>query len=151
MAPRSPGRRGPALRARVRRIDPHRFHPRRWTTTDRLVALAVVAVLLAPTFAVVEALTHGWQPNGDDATIALRTAGILDGQLPVTGMRSTSGDGIDVNLSTHHLGPLPNGDDATIALRTAGILDGQLPVTGMRSTSGDGIDVNLSTHHLGPL
>ena len=63
-------------------------------------------MLLAPTFAVVEALTHGWQPNGDDATIALRTAGILDGQLPVTGMRSTSGDGIDVNLSTHHLGPL---------------------------------------------
>ena len=106
MAPRSSGRRGPALRARVRRIDPHGLDPRRWTTTDRLVALAVVAVLLAPTFAVVEALTHGWQPNGDDATIALRTAGILDGQLPVTGMRSTSGDGIDVNLSTHHLGPL---------------------------------------------
>ena len=59
MAPRSSGRRGPALRARVRRIDPHRLDPRRWTTTDRLVALAVVAVLLAPTFAVVEALTHG--------------------------------------------------------------------------------------------
>ncbi len=77
-----------------------------WTTTDRLVALAVVAVLVGPVLAALQAITHGWQPNGDDATIALRTAGILDGHLPVTGMRSTSGDGIDESLSTHHLGPL---------------------------------------------
>lgn len=83
-----------------------RADPRDWTTTDRLVALAVLAVLVAPVVALVQALAHGWQPNGDDATVALRTAGILDGHLPVTGMRSTSGDGVDEALSTHHLGPL---------------------------------------------
>ena len=66
----------------------------------------MLAVLVAPVLAVVQALAHGWQPNGDDATIALRTADILDGHLPVTGMRSTSGDGVDPSLSTHHLGPL---------------------------------------------
>lgn len=70
------------------------------------MALAVLAVLVAPVLAVVQALAHGWQPNGDDATIALRTADILDGRFPVTGMRSTSGDGVDTDLSTHHLGPL---------------------------------------------
>ncbi|QBF45817.1 hypothetical protein [Janibacter limosus] len=84
----------------------HRLDPRGWSTTDRLVALAVLAVLIAPVLAAVQALAHGWQPNGDDATIALRTADILDGRFPVTGMRSTSGDGVDPSLSTHHLGPL---------------------------------------------
>lgn len=93
--------RRPDLRALAARLD-----PRGWTTTDRLVALAVVAVLAAPVIAAVQAISHGWQPNGDDATIALRSAGILDGHLPVTGMRSTAGDGVDEALSTHHLGPL---------------------------------------------
>lgn len=68
--------------------------------------MAVVAVLLAPVLAVAQAIAHGWAPNGDDATIALRTADVLDGRFPVTGMRSTSGDGVDAQLSTHHLGPL---------------------------------------------
>lgn len=119
--------RRPDLRALAVRLD-----PRRWTTTDRLVALSVVAVLAAPVLAVVQAISHGWQPNGDDATVALRTAGILDGHLPVTGMRSTSGDGIDQSLSTHHLGPLQfyllalplaltGGSAAGIAIGGAGI------------------------------
>ena len=70
------------------------------------MARAGLAVLIGPILATVEALAHGWQPSGDDATIALRTADILDGRLPVTGMRSTSADGVDQNLATHHLGPL---------------------------------------------
>ena len=83
-----------------------RLDPRGWTTTDRLVAVAILAVLVAPVAAAVQAIAHGWQPTGDDATVALRTAGILDGHLPVTGMRSTSGDSGDQSLATHHLGPL---------------------------------------------
>lgn len=102
MGRRPPHRsRRPSLRDLALRLD-----PRGWSTTDRLVALAVLAVLIAPALAAIQALAHGWQPSGDDATIALRTADILDGRLPVTGMRSTSGDGVDPNLSTHHLGPL---------------------------------------------
>lgn len=83
-----------------------RFDPRDWDATDRFVALAVVAVLLAPLVAVVRALGNDWAPHGDDATVALRAADVLDGRLPVTGMRSTSGDGVDPSLATHHLGPL---------------------------------------------
>lgn len=90
------------LAADVRR----RIDPWGWSTTDRLVALAILAVLIPPAIAVVRALGHDWAPHGDDATIALRAADILDGRLPLTGMRSTSGDGIDSGLSTHHLGPL---------------------------------------------
>lgn len=80
--------------------------PRDWDPADRFLAVAVLAVLLAPLVAVVRALSHDWAPDGDDATIALRSAGVLDGHLPLTGMRSTAGDGEDVGLSTHHLGPL---------------------------------------------
>ncbi len=94
-------RRSPLAPVLHRQLD-----PRRWTTTDQLVALAVLAALIAPVIAVVRAISQDWAPSGDDATIALRAADILDGRLPITGMRSTSGDGIDVNLSTHHLGPL---------------------------------------------
>lgn len=68
--------------------------------------MAVVAVLLAPVIAVVRALSQDWAPNGDDATVALRSAAVLDGHFPLTGMRSTAGNGVDVDLSTHHLGPL---------------------------------------------
>lgn len=85
----------------VRRLD-----PRGWDATDRFVALAVVAVLLGPVIAVLRALGNDWAPHGDDATVALRTADVLDGRFPITGMRSTSGDGVDEGLSTHHLGPL---------------------------------------------
>ncbi|WP_435198677.1 hypothetical protein [Janibacter sp. GS2] len=88
----------PAL---VRRLD-----PRGWDATDRFVALAVVAVLLGPVIAVLRALGNDWAPHGDDATVALRTADVLDGRFPITGMRSTSGDGVDEGLATHHLGPL---------------------------------------------
>lgn len=59
------------------------------------VAAHAPPVLIGPALAAGQALAHGWQPNGDVATIALRTADILDGRLPVTGMRSTSGDGVD--------------------------------------------------------
>ncbi|WP_338747786.1 hypothetical protein [Janibacter alittae] len=90
----------------VRRALPHALDPRDWGPADRFVALAVLAVLLAPLFAVVTAISHDWAPTGDDATIALRSAGILEGHLPLTGMRSTAGNGVDVSLSTHHLGPL---------------------------------------------
>lgn len=89
-----------------RRALRHVFDPRSWDATDLYVALAVVAALLAPLIAGVTAIAHGWAPSGDDATVALRSAGILDGHLPLTGMRSTAGDGVDVSLSTHHLGPL---------------------------------------------
>lgn len=68
--------------------------------------MALLAVVIGPIAATVQAIAHGWQPSGDDATVALRTAGILDGHLPVTGMRSTSGDGGHQDLATHHLGPL---------------------------------------------
>lgn len=86
----------------------HRLDPRSWDATDRFVALAVLAVLLGPVIALVQAVAHDWAPHGDDATIALRAADVLDGHLPITGMRSTSGDGVgvDQSLSTHHLGPL---------------------------------------------
>lgn len=70
------------------------------------MALAVLAVLVAPVVALVSALTHGWAPHGDDATIALRSADVLDGRLPLTGMRSTSGDGGHPELASHHPGPL---------------------------------------------
>ena len=60
----------------------------------------ILAVLVAPVAAAVQAIAHGWQPTGDDATIALRTAGILDGHLPATGMRSTSGDGVSPAVVT---------------------------------------------------
>lgn len=83
-----------------------RLDPRGWDATDRFVALAVLAVLLGPLLAVLRAVNNDWAPHGDDATVALRTADVLDGRLPVTGMRSTSGDGVDENLSTHHLGPI---------------------------------------------
>lgn len=100
MRPRTPRTHTSRLR-RLRRLD-----PRGWDATDRFVALAVVAVLLGPVIAVVQAIGHGWAPHGDDATIALRTADVLEGRFPVTGMRSTSGDGVDETLATHHLGPL---------------------------------------------
>ena len=93
--------RAPAPPDLVRRLD-----PRGWDSTDHLVALAVVAVLLAPVIAVVRAIGNDWAPHGDDATIALRAADVLDGRWPITGMRSTSGDGVDESLATHHLGPL---------------------------------------------
>lgn len=83
-----------------------RLDPRGWSSTELLVVLAVTAVLIGPTLAAGQAIGHGWQPHGDDATIALRTADVLEGRLPITGMRSTSGDGVDQDLSTHHLGPL---------------------------------------------
>ncbi|WP_277451648.1 hypothetical protein [Janibacter sp. DB-40] len=85
---------------------PHALDPRDWSPADRFVAAAVLAVVLAPLVAVATAISHDWAPNGDDATIALRSAGVLDGHLPLTGMRSTAGNGVDVSLSTHHLGPL---------------------------------------------
>lgn len=85
---------------------PHALDPRDWSPADRFVAVVLLAVVLAPLVAVVTAISHDWAPSGDDATIALRTAGVLDGHLPLTGMRSTAGNGEDVSLSTHHLGPL---------------------------------------------
>lgn len=96
--------RRPSPRARTSPLT--RLDPRRWDATDRFVALAVVAVLLGPLLAVLRAINNDWAPHGDDATVALRTADVLDGRFPVTGMRSTSGDGVDENLSTHHLGPI---------------------------------------------
>ncbi|NYF99592.1 hypothetical protein [Janibacter cremeus] len=91
---------------RTRRPLPTALDPRCWGPTDRFLALAILAVLLAPTVAVIRAISQDWAPNGDDATVALRSAGVLDGHFPLTGMRSTAGNGVDVNLSTHHLGPL---------------------------------------------
>ena len=91
-------------RARTSRLD--RLDPRRWDATDLFVALAVLAVLIGPLVAVLRAIGNDWAPHGDDATVALRVADVLDGRFPVTGMRSTSGDGVDENLSTHHLGPI---------------------------------------------
>ncbi|WP_157074531.1 hypothetical protein [Janibacter corallicola] len=70
------------------------------------MVLAVLAVLIAPAAALGQALAHGWAPHGDDATIALRAADVLDGRFPLTGMRSTAGAGVDPTLSTHHLGPV---------------------------------------------
>lgn len=97
MRPTSPRNRTP----RLARLD-----PRLWDATDRFVALAIVAVVLGPLLAVLRAVNNDWAPHGDDATVALRTADVLDGRFPVTGMRSTSGDGVDESLSTHHLGPI---------------------------------------------
>lgn len=85
---------------------PSRLDPRVWSAADRFVALALVAVLLGPVVAVLRALGNDWSPHGDDATVALRAADVLDGRFPLTGMRSTSGDGGDESLATHHLGPL---------------------------------------------
>lgn len=96
--------RRPSPFARTPRLG--RLDPRRWDATDRFVALAVLTVLLGPLIAVVRAIGNDWAPHGDDATVALRTADVLDGRFPVTGMRSTSGDGVDESLSTHHLGPI---------------------------------------------
>lgn len=82
-----------------------RLDPRWWGAQDWFFALMVVAVVTAPVLALVEAWSEGWLPQGDDATIGVRTAGILDGSLPITGMRSTSG-ATDPLLSAHHLGPV---------------------------------------------
>lgn len=79
--------------------------PRAWSRADQLFAIAVLAVLIAPTVALSQAWSAGWTPYGDDAVVALRTAAILDGDWQITGMRSTSG-ATDPLLSTHHLGPL---------------------------------------------
>ena len=80
--------------------------PRGWSPSDRFVAVAILASLIAPVTALVGAILNGWAPNGDDATVALRAADVLDGRLPLTGMRSTAGDGVDPELATHHLGPV---------------------------------------------
>lgn len=93
-------RAGRALRKRARRID-----PRLWTATDRLFALTILAILISPAWAASQAIGHGWAPHGDDATVALRAADVLNGHFPLSGMRSTSGVS-DGSLSSHHPGPL---------------------------------------------
>ncbi|UUZ43635.1 hypothetical protein LP422_11880 [Janibacter limosus] len=55
--------------------------------------------------AFVRAVLAGWTPEGDDATIVLRSRELLHGQFPLQGMRSTAG-GSDAALANHHPGPL---------------------------------------------
>lgn len=66
----------------------------------------MLAVSVMPVGAAVEALAAGWAPTGDDATVVLRSGDVLRGDLPITGMRSTSGDTGQPELATHHLGPV---------------------------------------------
>lgn len=65
--------------------------------------LWMVLAALAPVGAFIRALSGGWQPEGDDATIVLRAREILHGEIPLQGMRSTAGAEANPN---HHLGPL---------------------------------------------
>lgn len=64
-----------------------------------------VLVTVAPIAAFVRAMNAGWQPEGDDATIVLRSREILHGEFPLQGMRSTAGGGA-AGAANHHLGPL---------------------------------------------
>lgn len=65
----------------------------------------IIISCIAPAFALVRALSADWQPEGDDATIIIRSREALHGQFPLQGMRSTLG-GSDTSLANHHLGPL---------------------------------------------
>lgn len=80
-------------------------HPRRWTLAGTLRALVLAAVLVCPLVALIRGVADDWAPYGDDATVVLRSLGVTSGDLPLTGMRSTSGAD-DPALSTHHLGPV---------------------------------------------
>lgn len=62
-------------------------------------------VVLAPLGAFIRAVLTSWTPEGDDATIVLRSRELLNGELPLQGMRSTAGGG-EAALANHHLGPL---------------------------------------------
>lgn len=78
-----------------------RRRPLRLAHRHLWMALAVVA----PVVAFVRAMRGRWQPEGDDATIVLRSRELLNGQFPLQGMRSTAGGG-DALLASHHPGPL---------------------------------------------
>lgn len=67
--------------------------------------LWMALTLLAPLGAWIRAVRATWAPEGDDATIVLRSREILHGEFPLQGMRSTAGGG-DAALANHHLGPL---------------------------------------------
>lgn len=104
---------------------------------DPTTALAVVAVLVAPTVALVRALAHDWAPFGDDATIALRVVDVLEGRFPLTGMRSTAGVGVDSSVAAHHLGPMQfyllAGPLALFGRSAAGLVVGGVAIAALSS------------------
>lgn len=65
------------------------------------VLLALLPILAAA----VRAWVSGWAPEGDDAIIGMRVRDALSSNLPLVGMRSTSGLE-DPALASHHPGPL---------------------------------------------
>jgi hypothetical protein len=67
------------------------------------VALCVI-VVLPILVSTAMALHDGWNPVGDNATIALRTGDVLRGDPPLTGMPSTSNTITDQDIS--HPGPV---------------------------------------------
>lgn len=67
--------------------------------------LWMALTLLAPLGALIRAVRATWAPEGDDATIVLRSREVLHGEFPLQGMRSTAGGG-EAALANHHLGPL---------------------------------------------
>lgn len=74
-----------------------------WTVIHRRIWVALVT--LAPIAAFIRAMNAGWEPEGDDATIVLRSREVLHGEIPLQGMRSTAGGG-GADAANHHLGPL---------------------------------------------
>lgn len=86
-----PGRPGRPGRPRFARPDPI------------LVRLATVAVLPI-VVSVAVALTRGWVPVGDSATLAIRAGDVLRGHPPLVGMLSTASV-VHPGLVTSHPGP----------------------------------------------
>ena len=83
-----------------------RFRLRDLVGRERLVALAMLALVLAPfVVALVRAARDGWVPSGDEANIATRALDVFSRHPPLTGLPSTS-DLYGRNIATNHPGPI---------------------------------------------
>lgn len=73
--------------------------------TDPQVAVLALLAGLPILAATIVALTKGWTPLGDNATIAMRSGDVLRGRPPLVGMPSTS-DMVRAGVRSDHPGPL---------------------------------------------
>jgi hypothetical protein len=76
---------------------------RRWPGAWWWLVLAVVVLPMIGSG--IQRTTDGWYPESDDATITLLARDTFGGPIPLVGMVSTGGEGLD-DPELHHPGPL---------------------------------------------
>ncbi len=76
-----------------------------WLVERRLVLASGLAASLPIVFSVIQAVSAGWVPLGDDAAIALRAYDVFTDRSSLTGLPSTGPTGV-LEEQAYHLGPL---------------------------------------------